>query len=259
MDSISKPLAKLYEDGAWFVRKGDVRLLRVRCSPSLRGPVLEVLAGQEALASNRRAYVILAQPQTRDEDGWRARATALERHWEERRAASLLDGLELGELEPAAQTTGHAPADFALTLVRVLRAIRTPLDGVVIVLAPSRVEVPGALVSGLAELLSRPELSAARWILLDAVRCPLDPLVERLGNAAMDVECVVDDAAFAADLSSMAAGMDPEVQGPASAGAAWPRGVLPPMRPGQPAPTQAQLEEPREHGCTSARWPPPRV
>lgn len=53
-------------------------------------------------------------------------------------------------------------------------------------------------------------------------------------------ECRRDEGAFAADLQALMTSVDPALPGPARAGAAWPRGVLAPERPGPPPPTEEQ-------------------
>ncbi len=59
----------------------------------------------------------------------------------------------------------------------------------------------------------------------------------------MRCRCVRDDGAAAQDLDTLMRSIDPSMNGPARAGAAWPRGVLPPPRAGEPPPP---AEEDRE-------------
>lgn len=243
MDSLAQPLRKLYEDAGWFARARELKLLHVQCSSTLRDAALRVLAATEFHADNRSPFVVLAETHTVADDGWEARSKRIVKHWDERFAASILEGLELGELEPSAPTANTPLAVFGVWLVRMLAALRPPLEGLVVVLAPTRVEDASAFERDLTELVTRRELRAVRWMVLELGDAPLAGLIATLGPAALSCRCAEDADALDRDLAALAAGMDPVASGPARSGAAWPRGILPPSRPGERTPTRAQEEQ----------------
>lgn len=241
MESIAKPLRVLHEEASWFARATETKLLHVRCDGSLRSSALTVLGSMEAHAANKSPYVLLEDSWTRAQPGWDTRAERLAQHWEERRRVTAEAGIELGSLErPSSRDPFGA---FGALLGLVLRALQAPLSGLVLILAPARIEDAQLFEAELRELVVRPELAAVRWIVVDLFEADLAGLHEELGPAAMRVECSRDDAAFTADLSALMTSVDPAMRGPAMAGAAWPRGVLPPQRGSEPAPTDEQRLE----------------
>lgn len=244
MESFDRPLRRLHNDASWFARARELRLLHVTCSSTLRASALRVLLAAEFHADNRSPFVALEDACLVTDTGWEARAKRVVRHWEERFAASILDGLELGELnrEPLSAPPGSLAA-FGAWLHRVLGALRPPLDGLVVVLAPTRVDDATSFERDLTELMRRPELRPIRWIVLHFDDAPLTDLVAALGNSALSSTCIEDPDELTRDLATLASGMDPMATGHARAGAAWPRGVHPPTRPGEVAPTRAQEEE----------------
>lgn len=238
MESIAKPLRVLHDEASWFARATEMRLLHVRCDGAMRSSALTVLGSMEAHAANKSPYVVLEDAWTHARRGWDARRERLHQHWEERRHITMDAGIELGRLDQPSSTDPFGA--FGASLGAALRALRTPLSGLVVVLAPVRIEDGAAFEEEVRELLSRPELAAVRWIVVDLFEADLMALHEALGAAAMGVECVRDDDAFTADLSALMTSVDPAIPGPAMAGAAWPRGVLPPQRPSEPMPTDEQ-------------------
>jgi hypothetical protein len=243
MDSLARPLRQLYEDTSWFVRARELRLLHVTCSPSLRASALRVLLAGEFHAQNRSPFIAFEDTYTANDRGWRERSLRLGKHWEERFSAAILDGFELGELDHHAPATGDDLAAFAVWLARVLDALRAPLHGAVVVLAPTRVEDPNGFERELGELVARRELRDIRWIVLQGGDAPLGGLIEHLAASALSARCAEDPAAFDRDLSDLGNAIDPIAVGPARGGAAWPRGVLPPSRPGDRLPSAAQEEQ----------------
>ncbi|MBZ0116562.1 MAG: hypothetical protein K8H88_06200 [Sandaracinaceae bacterium] len=243
MDSLAQPLRKLYEDAGWFARARELKLLHVQCSSTLRDAALRVLAATEFHADNRSPFVVLAETHTVADDGWETRSKRIVKHWDERFAASMLDGLELGELEQRAPTSSAPLVAFGVWLARVLDALRPPLKGLVVVLAPTRVEDAASFERDLTELVARRELRAVRWMVLELGNAPLGGLIASLGSAALSCRCAEDTDALDRDLATIAGGMDPVANGPARSGAAWPRGILPPSRPGERTPTRAQEEQ----------------
>jgi tetratricopeptide (TPR) repeat protein len=247
MRSISKALARLHEDGAWFARAHELRVLAIQVSADLRKPALQQLLALEFHADNFSPWVGLEDAHTVADDGWQARANRLAEDWQRRREAFAKEGVELPALAPApAPAPGNAVGDkhrpskqdsvaglapFSLTLAEELGALRAPLQGLVVVLAPAVVEDPGAFEQDLTALLRSPALARCRLVLLLADDLPLPrELLEELGEAALLSDCRVDPAAFEADVEALLA----SGEGGALAGTARPRGVVPPRRVDDP-------------------------
>lgn len=243
MESMARPLRALHEDVSWFARATEVKLLHVRCGAALRKSALKLLAAGELSLDNQSPFVVLEDAWRLADGGWRVRAQRLAEHWEGRRRVLSEEGIELGSLSGRAPASPDPHAAFGGWVNLVLQCVRPPLEGLVIVLAPALIEDGGLFEAELRELVMQPELAAARWIVMDMQEAPLAALHEELGARAMQNACVRDDAAFVQDLNAMMASVDPELPGPARAGAAWPRGIIPPPRKGDRTPTVEQQAE----------------
>jgi tetratricopeptide (TPR) repeat protein len=243
MRSISKALSRMYEDGAWFARAHELRVLAVQVSADLRKPALQQLVALEFHADNFSPWVGLEDAHTAADDGWQARANRLADDWQKRREAFAKEGVELPALAPALgeavgdesrpskQDADARLAPFAITLAEELGALRAPLRGLVVVLAPAVVEDPRAFEQDLIALVRSPALTGCRLVLLLADDIPLPKrLLEELGEAALESDCRVDPAAFEADVEALLASGD----GGGMAGVARPRGVVPPRRVDDP-------------------------
>lgn len=242
MESLAKPLRRLEDDAKWFVRATELRLLHVTVSGDLRAAALELLAGMEFIPRNRSPFVVLEDAWTLRDAGWARRSQRMVEAWEGRVRVTAESGLELGSLSGQRPASPDPLGAFGGWLNLVLGALRPPLEGLVVVLAPAQVEDAVAFERELLELIRRPELSAARWIVVELSEAPLEETHAQLGPLALRCPCVRDEAAFAQDLTALMTSVDPELPGPARAGAAWPRGVLPPSRPGDLHPTPEQQE-----------------
>jgi tetratricopeptide (TPR) repeat protein len=244
MRSISKALSRLFEDGAWFTRAQELRVLAVQVTSDLRKAALQQLVALEFHADNFSPWVGLEDAHTVADDGWQARANRLAEDWQRRRESFAKEGIELpalapapggaavgDTLRPATQGPGARLAPFALMLSAELGALRAPLRGLVVVLAPTVVEDPSALEQDLIALVRSPSLSGCRMVLLLGDDIPLpERLLEELGEAALRSDCRVDPAAFEADVEALLA----SGEGGTMAGVARPRGVVPPRRVDDP-------------------------
>ena len=97
MQSVSDQLNRLIEEGAWFARAHEVRLLVARLSGDLRKTALQLLLGLECHADNFSPWVLLEDGHTPADDGWQASASRL---------AALCQGR--GLLAPAASLNAQA-------------------------------------------------------------------------------------------------------------------------------------------------------
>jgi tetratricopeptide (TPR) repeat protein len=230
---------KLLEDGAWFTRAKEVRLLVVRTSSDIRKTALRVLAGLEFLPDNRSAWVIIPDAHTASDPGWQVRANRLMAHWEERRKAFL----ENERIEmPEARIGQTLPEDrswprnsLPISPMRdacaaVIAALRPPLEGFVIVLVPTTVANLKAMSSEIEALAVDPTLAACRWVwVLDADK-PWPDVLDQVGELGLRCECIPDPEQQKKDFAAMLASP------PTMIGRAGPRGVTPPRRINDPPP-----------------------
>ena len=245
MDSFAKPLRALAEDAAWFARQKALRVLHVVTASDLRDSVLDVVMGQEFHADNHSPFLRLEDAYSAESRGWEARALRVREQHGARREAMAKEGLSLPALPPPSPEKGDAVAAFAVLLRQVVEARCAPLEGLVVVLAPTRMEEPREWQRELRLLLEAPKLADVRWVVVDLDRSSLGSIVETLGAKALSNTCRVDEEALQAELARMldgAGAASPGAPGPAQVGAAWPRGVVPPPRKGKPAPSPGQVE-----------------
>lgn len=245
MQHVSDALNALHADCAWFARAHELRLLVVRTSGDMRATVTKLLPRYEFHADNRSPWVLADDPYERRAPHWESRGARLLENWERRRAVFAGEGVALPEAAPrgAAHAPGVAPRPdldlFLSVCVAVLDALRPPLDGLVLVLAPTVVEDAEHLDADLTCLLTRPEIAGCRVVLVLDVDVPPPAFALRtLDNAALVCACVTDPAQKRRDLQ-VVVGLDSA----APPAGVWPSGVVPPRRvDAQPEPSAAASE-----------------
>jgi tetratricopeptide (TPR) repeat protein len=245
MDSIARPLRALAEDAAWFTRNKTLRLLHVVAPSDLRESVIGVVMGQEFHADNLSPFLRLEDAYSARSQRWEARALRVREQHAARCEAMAKEGQELPALPPLLPEKGSPLTAFAVLLRQVVDARCPPLDGLVVVLAPTRVEDARDWQRDVRVLLDAPRLSEVRWVVVEPECSTLDPVLEALGGRGLSNTCQVDEEALQEELGRMldaASGAAPDAPGPAQVGAAWPRGVVPPRRIGQPSPSPDRVE-----------------
>jgi hypothetical protein len=244
MESFAKPIRDLSDALSWFIRVRELRLAYVATSPELRGAVLRIARSKEAYADNASPFVQLEDPFTRANEGWLERVERLREQHEARRKRMAEEGQVLPALlERPAVTDPFAAFGAQLVQLLALRAAGT--DGLVVIMAPARVELPALYCERLTRLLDPPDLAAVRWIIIDSSP-PLDSLIQHLGQRAMAIECRVDPDEAQRELEHMLSAAENaamEISGPARVGAAWPRGVSPPPRPDRPSANPEEIDK----------------
>jgi hypothetical protein len=227
VQSVSDPLNRLHEDGSWFARAHELRLWVVSCDASLRNPVIALVPKLEFHADNRSAWPLLLDAHTKADDGWQLRANALAADWARRVEAFAKAGTEQGAV---AATQG--PTAFRTTAAAIGQSMVAPLEGLVLVLAPSIVQHPDRLESDLTALMGDPALQRCRFVLVIDLDAPLPQiLLDALGpQRALVTRCRIDSAEQSRDLAAMLGG------DPARFGTAFPVGVVPPKRVDDPPP-----------------------
>ncbi|MFO7562939.1 MAG: hypothetical protein R6X02_09885 [Enhygromyxa sp.] len=238
MQSISDPLNLLHEDGAWFARAHELRLWVVRCDENLRKPVLTLLPKLEFHHDNDRAWPVLIDAHTSQDDGWQLRANNLAADWSRRVEAFAEAGVTQVPVEAQHGPTGLEA--FHGTLAQIGRVVAPPLSGLVVVLAPTIVESGAPLEAELYALLTNASVADCRFVLILGVEVePPRALIEALGPAACLVTtCEVDDAQRARDFAAMLAS-----SAPAQFGMAGPEGVVPPRRVDDPPPLPVEVRD----------------
>lgn len=229
MRAVEQALEELEERARWFARAKEVRLFHVATSGDLFALALDVLVAQAAHPDNRAPFVVLDEPYELRDDGWRARAESVVRQHAAARETLAKDGVLVPEpVRAAASDTGLAT--FATALRSVSLTWPQPLSGLVVILAPARIEKPAALEQELSFLVAASALADVRWVLLEATDARFT-LATQLGAAGSTARCVASLDARREDLAAHIDALGAATIGGASwarAGAAWPRGVSPP-------------------------------
>lgn len=248
MEAISRPLRRLQEEGAWFARAREVRLLWVVADTSGRSSALALIERLEHHADNRSPFVVLDDAWSGPDRGASGRAARFAE-----RFATLAEGLQRAGVEvgPFAVAAGRAGLEaLGAQLALAVAALRPPLEGLVVVLAPARIDLPEAFVSDVHALVTARGLEAVRWIVVEADSGHLAPLARQLGEErALRVDARFDEAAGQQDLSAIAGPPPPPGAplvapfpwGPWSSGGAMPRAAPPPRKNDGRAPSDDQL------------------
>ncbi|RKG96085.1 hypothetical protein D7V97_36110, partial [Corallococcus sp. CA053C] len=172
------------------------------------------------------------------------RAEEVRSDWDELRALLAQD-------TPAIALSGMAPAPraqeplvrFGLDVSEALRRLVSPLDGLVLVLAPVWVGDARKWAQDIQLLLARPELARARWVVVESDGPHLTTLVQSLGAQAESVDARVSDAAVAGNMAQVLAAMTAASAGATgfqAIGAAGPRADPPPRQVSTASLNQAQ-------------------
>ncbi|MEM6994500.1 MAG: hypothetical protein AAF721_28550, partial [Myxococcota bacterium] len=235
MQSLSDALNRLQEDGSWFARAHEVKLLIVRTSGDTHGPALKLVPMLEFHHDNRSGWLLFEDAHTKADDGWYVRANRLAEHWGQRCKAFEKEGVVMAPVEaplPPSRLGASGLRIFRDTSTRVLKELKDPLEGMVYVLAPAIIEDAGAFETDLTEVVGAPELARVRVIVIvDGATALPSKLLGALGKHAIVCDCTVDDAKKSADMRALlATGSTPTF------GMAAPAGVTPPKRVDDPPP-----------------------
>lgn len=242
MQSISEAINLFHQDASWFARARELKLFVLRTSGDLRSTLLKLLPGLEFHFDNRSPWVVLEDPHTDADDGWMARTNRLAEAWEKRRQRLAEDGVQAPAITSPATLGAAAPgtadrpgrvrtpeervASFGRLAANLLRALPSPMSGLVVVLAPTVVERMPALEEEVARLLASAELKDCRFVLLlDSDFAVPATLLKGCGSRALVCECIV---------SSRSQDRDLEVMLAQESYLAGPKGVAPPRRVDDP-------------------------
>ncbi len=235
MESFAVPLRALANRAGRFMRRPGARVLNVVTDSNLRQGTLEIVLALEYFAYNRSPFVRLDERFLRAETGWLQRIETMRATHEKRRAGMLKNGHDLGELPPLPEQA-EPYVQFGLQVQQLLEANRAPLEGLVVVFAPTEIEDVACWARELGGLVATPTLASVRWVIVDHEVSSVPELFTRLGDQATRLECFLDEDAVRRDLGQRldaAADASPSAPGPAQVGSAWPRGATPPSRGGK--------------------------
>lgn len=247
---MSKPLRRLQEEGAWFARAKETRLLWVQADGASRRAALTFAEKLEYHADNTSPFIALDAPWAGADGGGLARVMRFVELFAAKRAGLAQAGVDIGEFGAAEPADGGLDT-FGAALQRANAALRPPLAGLVIVLAPPRVEAPEAFVADVRALIDAAPLAALRWIVIEADSQHLADLVGELGpTRALGVDVRVTPEDQRSDLAALAGPppapgaplIKPHPWGAWSSGGAMPAAAAPRRVDEPPAPSDAQLE-----------------
>ncbi|HVY37531.1 MAG TPA: hypothetical protein VHM31_06335 [Polyangia bacterium] len=213
MESMAAPLRRLHEEGAWFARAAEIRLLHVRTDATMRGAAVDLLMALEHHADNRALFHRFEEPFAGADRGWAARVQRLvEQHTAQIEAVAPA-GIVVRPLGPGAVAAEESARGFSGVLYETGRTLGAPLEGVVVLLAPVRIEDPLVFRHELSALVASPQLGHVRWIVVEADGAAAADLVRALGPRALACECLVDENQQQDDLaaSGVASVSDPPV------------------------------------------------
>ena len=243
MDSLVKPVERVVEAAEWFVRTPALRVMHVATSGLLRNTVLQHLTATELLKANTCPFFVLQAATEPEDDGWALRADELRAEWEElyQEVSGSEEFVPLWPEQRAQTPLGR----FVLELREALAALRAPMTGIVVVLAPVWVRDVKRWREDLTALLEARYLSRARFVVVEADEAYSLPVMESLGTAVERVDARIDDAVLKDEMDARMEAMKnapPGATGPQLIGAAGPSVAPPPRKDAPPALSPEQRE-----------------
>lgn len=234
MDALVKALEKVVESGEWFVRTPSVRVLHVVTNKVLRLPVLQHLVASELLEPNTSPFFVLEAPTEPGDDGWTLRADELRADWKGL-CDSAPDSSLMGPLWPE-ESQQQPLARFSAELGLALASIRSPMTGLVLVLAPVWIRDRTTWCRDLTALFRAKGLEKARFVVVEVDEPESLAVIKQLGPAAEQVDARVSDASLGEEMSARLEAMKNAPSGAtgfALVGGAGPA-VAPPKRASDP-------------------------
>lgn len=214
MESIAEPLRRLQEEASWFARATEIRLLWVPTEAALRSTALTLSERFEYHADNHSLFIPLDTPWSGPDLG----AAARDAHFTERftqKAQALRDaGVEVGPFSASAEGASSLES-WARHLHAACASLKPPLRGLVVVLAPTRIDDAAAFLADVRALVSSKALQAVRWIIIETDTLHLAPLVQELGEQrALTADFRIDPAQQQRDLAALASPPTPPANAP---------------------------------------------
>ena len=202
MESIAKGMRRLQEDAAWFARAKELRLLHVTTTADLAGAALKLCAGQEYHADNKSLFFLFEEPHLLGNDGWYSRSQTLRKQYTAKQQGLEKEGIRLAALRPPEKRTPPI-AEFTQVLQEILHGLAAPIEGVVLVLAPTRVEPGSTFAQELRSMIQSSTLSKVRWLVIERDELSARPLVDELRERALASEWLRDENEANKDLAAL--------------------------------------------------------
>ncbi|MBX3273065.1 MAG: hypothetical protein KF729_22570 [Sandaracinaceae bacterium] len=210
MRSVEASLLALSDQASCFVRIRRHRVQHVRVTAELREAALSILLAMEHHGENRAPWLLVPDATSGPDRGWLARVERLRADHATRRAAFLDAGHPFGALAlPDAPGALEGPVGAFGAMVRAYRhALPDFLDGLVVVLAPTRVERSEAWRAELVALVTASELEGVRFVLVCEDHGDLLDAPELAGLVRF-VDCTLDPSAVRDDTVTLLASFEP--------------------------------------------------
>lgn len=209
MESIAKPLRRLQEEAAWFARATEVRLLWVTAPASMRSAAVSAIGRLEYHADNQSPFVVLEAPWSGPDAGAQLRSEQFGERFSAKAQGLRALGVDVGAFPPV--RVGREPGEpsprtrWSRDLTAACGALRPPLRGLIVVLAPLRVEDAGAFVAELRAFLAEATLQDVRWVVIESDTRYLAPLLAERGyGQGLSVDVSIDEAEQQRDLAALA-------------------------------------------------------
>lgn len=187
MDPITRAATTFAEQAAAFWQSGQGQILHICAAPAQRLNVAKLLRAQESALDNRWPLVLFDAPFS----DARAYAAGLGQRIAEDyaavRAGVAQEGVALDELPPALAVTATAHG-VAVALAEMAKRLGSRLDGVQLVLLPSRIDSADAWRKFVAELLQCAFSQRARVAIYDPPGGALSSLFSAQRRALFEVD-----------------------------------------------------------------------
>jgi tetratricopeptide (TPR) repeat protein len=239
MQSMARPLGRLYEDSSWFARATDLQLLYVRTSAEIANPALGVVMAGESHADNKGLFFRFDDPESPTTSAWNDRAKRLHAQYDDKRKGLAEAEIVLGDVGPEPTPQSNGLTVFSALLGKLLDALVAPIEGVVLVFAPVRVEAGCPLLTELPTMARTLLHRHVRFVVVERDTSHLAGLPATFGSRALTSHAMVDPQDLAADMAALAGDSAPgtaAVAGPRWKGVGAGPDVIPPPRPNQPPP-----------------------
>lgn len=198
MQAIQEALHRLTDQASCFVRIRRHRVFHVRVAADVRKVALKVVMAMENHGLNQSPWIFVPDATLGAHRGWPARVERLRADHATRHEAFVEAGHDMRELALPEGGDGdslaslHGPVGAFGAMVRAYRhSLPGFLDGLVVVLAPTRVELSSEWSADLHALIQSPELADVRWVLVDEGEG--DPLArDELAGVVREHRCQPD-------------------------------------------------------------------
>lgn len=202
-----KAMRPLRDDAAWFARAREVKCWYIATTANLGKAVMKLVIAQECHADNKSLFFAFEEPFMADKEGWLSRSSRLRADFAAKQKGLSEAGIGVRPLGPAAEPRPGVSevGEFTEVLQEVVGALADPLVGVVVVLAPTRIESAESVMLRLRTLMQSPLLRQVRWVVVERDTQDLRGVTEGLPEPQhMESECIADPGELKKDWAALA-------------------------------------------------------